>query len=82
MDRTQSVELEKDVVVNLGANWLAGEFNPLRRYINIRNLEAEDRELDIKVLDKNFEDITEQYLPLAEEYIMGKKIWSLNFRLI
>ena len=44
----------------------------MRKYINVRNEEeSESEDLNVTVLDENFFDITKEYLPLAEDYIMG-----------
>jgi len=69
--RTKSIKLSENVIVNLGANWLAGQRNPLARFVAIRNLEEKEEELCVSVLNEDFIDITDEYMPLADEYMMA-----------
>ena len=34
--RTKSVKLNDSITVNLGANWLAGQYNVLKKYVKTR----------------------------------------------
>lgn len=71
--RTKSVKLSDSITVNLGANWLAGQNNVLKKYVETRkDTFSEDQEkLAIKVLDGSFKDITTEYISLSESYIMA-----------
>ena len=69
--RTKSIKLSENVIVNLGANWLAGQRNPLVRFVAIRNLEEKEEELCVSVLNEHLNDITDEYMPLADEYMMA-----------
>merc|ERR1712241_1605439 len=75
--RLDSIELTPDLRVNLGANWLMGEKNPLLIYLNEAGVTLEpipcsaDDYDDIRILeylDDEFDDITEEYQAFRQKY--------------
>lgn len=87
--RLDSVELTPGLRVNLGANWLMGEKNPLLSYLNEAGVALEpipcsaDDYDDIRILEysqDDFHDVTEKYQDSGVITTLNYTITSLSTR--
>ena len=63
--RVQNFNLSENISVNLGANWMSGDRNPilklLRKDETVKIAQDFQVENEVTIFDQNFKDVTETY---------------------
>ena len=78
--RLKHCKLDDNITVNLGANWMVGDKNPilalLKKNKNVKIFEDFKTEKTIQVLNYDFDDVTKEYRSLLKPFLDAHAILS------